>query len=152
LLTCNEYGDGRAYYFATPLLTAHGDNVVPPQLMQRIFEAVVPSPQRWITTNASEHVEIVLRKRADSVVLHLVNMAEGEREVVKSGRRRYTTIHHLPAAGPCQVSIRTSRQPSRVTLQPQAMPLANWDYDAGRVQATVPQFQVHQMVVLDFDE
>ncbi len=150
LLTCNRFGDGEAYYFATPLLTAHGRNVVPVKLMQHVFQVVAPSSERWISTDAPQFVEVVLRQQPSSTVLHLVNMASGEREVVKSGKRQYVRIHSLPTVPPCHVTIRAAQKPTHVTLQPQDIPLADWSYEDGRVQATVPEFNVHQMVVLQF--
>jgi hypothetical protein len=149
-LTCNQFGDGEAYYFATPLLTAHGRNAVPMELMRHIFEMVAPSTERRIWTDAPEFVEVVLRQQQSSTVLHLVNMASGERQVVKSGRRQYVRIRSLPSVPPCQVSIRAAQKPAQVTLQPQGISLADWSYEDGRVQANIPEFTVHQMVVLQF--
>jgi hypothetical protein len=149
LLTCDRFGKGTAYYFATPLLSAHGENAVPIELIRHVFQVVAPPQERLVTVDAPESVEIVLRRQGAASVLHLVNMAPGEREIVASGRRRYVAITSLPTVPACRVSIRSERKPVRVSLQPQAMPLTEWRYEAGRVEATIPPFQVHQMVVLE---
>jgi hypothetical protein len=152
LLTCNRFGSGKAYYFATPLLSAHGKNAVPMELIRHVFQIAAPLTERLVAVEAPESVEIVLRQQGSSSVLHLVNMAPGEREVVKSGTRRYVTIRSLPSVPPCRISVRAQREPQRVILQPQGTPLTDWRYENGRVEATVPEFQVHQMVVLEFGE
>ena len=149
ILTRNRFGKGSAYYFATPLLTAHGNNVVPFELLRAVFEQVAPSSQRLVTTDAPSTVEVVLRSKGNNRVLHLVNMAQGDREVVKVGRRAYVSINSLPPVPQCHVSIRTPSKPKAVTLQPQGTALTGWIYQDGRVEVTVPQFDVHQMVVFE---
>jgi hypothetical protein len=149
ILTCNQFSGGKAYYFATPLLSAHGDNVVPSELMQAVFEQVAPSSRRLVTTDAPQTVEVVLRNKGADRVLHLVNMAPGDRDVFKAGRRAYVRINSLPPVPACQVSVRTEWKPRAVYLHPQGTELAQWRYDGGRVEVTVPPFEVHQMVVFE---
>ena len=60
LLVRNTVGKGRVYYFATPLLTNHGDCEIPMPLMQYVFNAVVPPEQRRLVTDAPQDVECVL--------------------------------------------------------------------------------------------
>ena len=92
----------------------------------------------------------MLRKQAERFILHLVNMAEGDRKVIESGRRTYTTIRKLPRVPASRISIRIPEQPARVTLQPQGSLVSDWEYLAGRVEVNVPAFEVHQMVMLEF--
>ena len=152
LLTCNRFGEGEAWYFATPMLTAHGNSAVPMGLLREVFRIVSPPNDRQIRVEAPETVEIVLRRQESSLVLHLVNMAPGEREVVKAGRRRYVSVRSLPEVPPCRVSVRAEQKPVRVVLQPQGTPLTSWRYENGRVEATVPGLVVHQMLVLEFGD
>ena len=152
LLLRNRFGKGEAYYFATPLLTDHGNNVVPLELVQKTFALALPQDQRRVVVDAPESVEIVLRQRGSSLILHLVNMAAGDRETLISSKRRYVTVRSLPAVPACSVSIQADRKPARVMLQPQATPLKSWRYENGRVIADVPTFDVHQMIVCEFDK
>jgi hypothetical protein len=149
-LTCNQYGDGKAFYFATPLLTAHGENEIPAALLQCVFEIVAPLQQRQLTVDAPDTVEVVLREQGNSKVVHLVNMAPGDRETRKSAKRQYVTVHRLPTVPSCRVSVRSKQMPSRVTLQPTGRSPAQWEFQQGRVLVTVPEFSVHQMVVIEF--
>jgi hypothetical protein len=150
LLTRNRFGEGEAYYFATPMLTAHGSSAVPLGLLRETFRMVAPPKDRRVTVAAPESVEMVLRKQGSSLVLHLVNMAAGKRETVTRGRRRYVTIRSLPKVPPCRFSVRAEQKPARVVLQPQGTVQTSWRYEDGRVHGIVPQFEVHQMVVLEF--
>jgi hypothetical protein len=152
LLTSNRYGEGVAYYYATPLLSAHGKQAVPMELMREIFDVLVPTTQRQVTYAGPETVEVVLRQQGSARVLHLVNLARGDREVVAFGKRQYVTIGALPKVPLCRVSIQSPQRPTRITLQPQGTPLADWHYNADRVEAAVPEFAVHQMVVLEYGD
>ncbi len=61
LLVRHRFGEGVAYYFATPLLSEHGKNLIPDLLMRAVLEEVLPTSKRLVTTDAPESVEIVLR-------------------------------------------------------------------------------------------
>lgn len=150
LLTCNRFGQGKAYYFATPMLTLHGSNEVPKQLLEQVFQVVSPLEEREVAIEAPENMEIVLREKEGTLILHLVNMAAGDRQTIKSGTRQYVTIRSLPKTPPCPISVRSDRKPTRIMLQPQDEPLSDWQYAHGRIEATVPEFDVHQMVVIQY--
>lgn len=148
ILTKNPFGRGQAYCVPIPLLSKHGKNVVPDALLEAVFDLVLPPNERWVTTDAPATVEIVLRKKGDQLVLHLVNMAKGRREVSSGGRRKYTKITDIPAVPPCRISVRLPKKPASVELQPQGIRLDDWRFDAGRLEAEVPEFRIHQMVVM----
>jgi len=149
LLVKNSFGRGEAYYFATPLLTAHGKNVIPDALMKHVFGVVTPPDQRRVTTDAPATVEIVLRKQPGKCVLHLVNMAKGERDVVTAARRRYTKITNIPPVPPCRVSVRLPAKPTSIRLIPQNTTLEDWTYENGRLNAVLPEFAIHQLMVVE---
>ena len=114
-----------------------------------IFEQVLPSSQRLLATDAPETVEVVLRRQGDRQIVHLVNMAPGERGVYRSGTRSYPFIKSLPRVRECRVSIRRSERPASVRFQPEDKPVDEWDYQAERLTFVVPPFDVHQMVVIE---
>ncbi len=148
LLVRNRFGRGTAYYFATPLLTSHGSNAVPIELIRSVLDEVLPEKQRDVTTDAPDTVEIVLREKAGAKIVHLVNMAAGKREIVSAGRR-YVKITSLPPVPACRLSVRFANRPARVTLQPQGKPLDDWRYVNSRIEFGVPSFAVHQMIVIE---
>ncbi len=149
LLVKNRAGNGEAYYFATPLLTAHGKNVIPDELMEHLFSLIAPPEQRHVTTDAPPTVEIVLRKQPDRYVLHLVNMANGERDIVTAARRRYTKIANIPPVPPCHVSLRLPAKPTSIRLVPQDTTLEDWTYENDRLNVALPEFAIHQLMVVE---
>ena len=149
LLTRSTLGKGRLYYAALPLLTKHGKQTVPHPVVENVFEQVLPASQRLLHTDAPETVEIVLRRRGNRQIVHLVNMAPGERKLYRSGDRSYPMIASLPPAPKCRVALRQQARPTSIRLQPQDVPVDNWDYEDGRVTIEVPTFAVHQIVAVE---
>jgi hypothetical protein len=97
-------------------------------------------------------VEIVLRRKGDCRILHLVNVAPGARTYASQrGWYRPVTIRSLPQIGPHQTTIRLPRAPRTVMLQPEGVALTDWTYREGRVEMQVPSFDVHQMIVIELD-
>ena len=153
LLTRYGLGEGQLYNVTLPLLTSHGKQAVPAPVLEEIFELVLsrrlPSSRRLLDTDAPETVEVVLRRQGERRIVHLVNMAPGERELHRSGKRAYPLIKSLPPVPECSVSVRLPGRPKCVKLQPQDELLESWEYEGGRVTIEVPGFGVHQMVVIE---
>ena len=149
LLVRHRVGKGTAHYWATPLLTRHGPNKIPEPVLQAVFEFVIPRSSRWVTTDAPNTVEIVLREQGHRRIVHLVNMAPGERQVFRGGRRTYVKISALPPVPECVVRVRVEQRPESVELQPQGEVSNRWTYRDGVVSVRVPSFQIHQIVVID---
>ena len=148
ILTRNEFGRGVAYYVPIPLLSRHGEDVVPGELLQSVFDAALPAESRLLTTDAPETVEVVLRQQGGEYVLHLVNLAPGTREVTKGAMQTFIKITDIPPVRPARISVRLPARPTAVTLQPQGAALEGWRFTNGRLEATVPEFAIHQMVVM----
>jgi hypothetical protein len=148
LLTRHAFGSGTAYYFATPLLSQHGGNRIPDGLLQAVFTQVIPDAHRLLATDAPPTVEVVLRKRGTARIVHLVNMAPGTREVFDVGRRKYVNISAVEPVRECTIRVRMPDKPSAVALQPQNVALEEWEHRDGVVTASIPSFEIHQMVVL----
>ncbi len=147
-LTSNRFGKGVGLYVAIPLLSRHGRFLPPAPLLRSVLELARPSSARWVSTNAPETVEVVLRQKGDDYVLHLVNMAPGKRTVIKRGRRRLPTVTDVPRVPACRASVRLPSRPTGVHLQPQGVALTGWRFESGRVDLDVPEFGIHQMVVM----
>ena len=131
-----------------PLLSLHGSDVVPEAVLRQVFEHVRPSAGREVRTTAPADVEVVLRRRGDTRILHLVNLARGERKVLTTDRRPHTEITSLPPAPACRVTVRAPQRPARVSLEPGG-DVAGWRWADGAVTVDVPAFPVHQMVVIE---
>lgn len=150
LLTLHRFGKGRAAFVAVPLMTPLPETTVPDEVAAAVFEALLPERERRIATDAPPTVEVVLRRRGETEsVVHLVNRHPGKREKAGEqwGRPQYR-ITQIPAAPPCTVTLRLPARPTAVTLQPQRIDLDDWQYDNGRLVVRLPQFAIHQMLVV----
>jgi hypothetical protein len=163
LLASRAVGRGRAFYVAIPLMSRYAGQSVPVELIDKVLDAVLPADRRRLVTDASSSVEVVLREKDGQQVVHLVNMSSGKRRSLVSqaavlypgaaadgqrGTRSEPVITDIPPAPSCHVSLRLERRPAAVTLQPQNQPLSDWRYETGRLEVTVPEFAIHQMVVV----
>lgn len=149
LLTRSSLGQGNVYCVPLPLLTNQGQQEVPGAVLEAVFERVLPEEERLLSTDAPETIEVVLRRQGDRRIVHLVNMARGERELFRSGNRAYPLIRSLPPAPPCRITLREAVPPASVRLEPQGQPIEGWNYEAGRLTINVPEFDVHQIVVVE---
>lgn len=152
LFTRNRFGSGEALYTSVPLFTPHEGCEIPHRLLQFIIDTTISPSQRWVTTDAPETVEAVLRRKGDAYILHLVNRAPGDRSIFTSGRLKETRITNIPPVPVCRISVQLPAQPTAVHLEPGSIPLTDWTFENGRLQAEVPGFAIHQMVVMQVSD
>ncbi|MBM3334561.1 hypothetical protein FJY63_07855, partial [Candidatus Sumerlaeota bacterium] len=147
LLTARSRGRGMAYYLSVPLLTKSSGEQIPTRLVDTVLATFLPSGERQIVTNAPEDVEIVLREKDGNLVLHMVNMAAGERQDGPKLRvYQPVTIRSLPQVPPCRMTLRVPRKPQDVRVRPGNGEVGDWWYGAGRVHFLAPAFNVHQII------
>jgi len=61
-------------------------------------------------------------------------------------------IRKLPPVPECRLSARLPARPEAIHLQPGGIALDKWKYEEGRLEARIPGFAVHQMVVARLPE
>jgi hypothetical protein len=149
VLTKNELGEGTAFYVPLPLLSQHGKSAVPDCLLEAVFDHAIPREDRLLVTDAPDTVEVVLREQEGRYVVHLANMGPGEREIIAGGRRRYPLISEIAPVPKCHLSVRLRAKPQAAYLQPQGIALEGWKFQHGRLEADLPPFEIHQMVVIE---
>lgn len=149
-LSAAPFGKGRAWYIASPFLTSHGKCTPSLDFMRKVMEKVLPPESRRLRADLPEDVEVVLRKQRGRLVLHLVNMAHGERkEGPGRGGQRSVSIESLPDVPAGKVTIECIERPVKVTLQPGDVPIENWEHENGRLTVQTPAFDTHRMVVVE---
>ena len=148
LVTRNVYGKGQVFCVAIPFLSERGKNALPTAVAESIAAEVLPSTWRKLGTTAPDSVEVILRQKGNDYVLHLVNLAAAQREINMNAQRRQLTITNIPPAPPCHVSVRLPAKPAAVWLQPEGVRLTQWRYDDGHLELDLPQFAIHQMIVI----
>lgn len=151
LFTSHPVGKGKAMAVLVPLLSEKKGMPykLPAALIKKIVEQALPSEQRLLVSDAPATVETVLRKKDDKHIVHMVNHAEGERELIKITWHKYYKITNIPPVPASHVSVKLAEKPKSVKLQPQNREVKNWQYKNGRLEVDVPGFAIHQMLVVE---
>ena len=84
-------------------------------------------------------VEVVLRKKAEETVIHLIN-TQG---TPVTGEFRHSGI--VSRTGPIRVRIRLAKAPSQIVLEPEGVPLGG-EFEAGEWVGLLPDLHVHSII------
>lgn len=146
-LTRQTLGKGEIFCLPQPLFASATNRLrVKPN---ELLEQLLPAAQRWLITDAPETVEVLLREEGEEKILHLVNIAPGQRERdPKAPGFLNLHVKELPPAPACRVSLRLPKQALSVRLQPQDQVITDWTWRDGRLDLSLPAFETHQMVVI----
>ena len=87
-------------------------------------------------------VDVVLRKKDDLTLAHLINRASGLPNVPNSG-----AIDEIPLVGPITIEMELPQAPAQVWLAFEDSPL-QWDYADGCLKARVERVHIHAAVVV----
>lgn len=147
-LTRQALGKGEVWCLPQPLFraSANVDRQLPPE---DVLQQVLPCADRRVSLDGPETVEVTLRQKGSDWILHLVNIAPGQRERDPNALG-FLNLHvkELPPAPACRVSIRLANRPRSVALQPQNKVLTGWTWDDGSLQLALPSFETHQIVII----
>lgn len=110
-------------------------------ILNRLISNVVDRllPERDLYVDGSEKVHVVLGKKGNARLLHLINV--GGDHANKSVMR----YDELPPTSDLEVKLRHPSRPASVALQPQGTPLS-FSYKDGYVYVKVPPVAVHSIV------
>jgi hypothetical protein len=108
-----------------------------------LIRELFPQPMAEVT--GSESVDVVLTKKGDKLIVHLINMA-GQHD-----NARVQVFDEIPPLGPLQVLLRLGRKPMQLTLEPGGTRLT-FSYADGEIRCTVPQLDIHKMIVVEGSE
>ncbi len=146
-LTRQACGQGEVFGLPQPVFKSGSERLQ--GNAKEIFEYLVPPKDRWLTTDAPETVEVLLREKDGLKILHMLNIAPGQRQRdLQAPGFLNLLVKELPPAPACKVSLRLSQPPVSVRLQPQDQAVTNWTWRAGRLELSLPSFQTHQIVVI----
>jgi len=150
LFTKHRVGKGQAVCVLLPLFQLpEKQREVPSLLLSYVLQESLPPEKRLVITDAPETVEVVLRRGKGNSFLHLVNRAPGTREALGlQWGKPYNHITDIPPVRPCHVSIKFPSRPAAIRLEPQGIELNGWIYKNGRIEADLPEFQVHQILAI----
>ncbi|MCC6819645.1 MAG: alpha-amylase family protein [Verrucomicrobiota bacterium] len=99
-------------------------------------------PGPLVEVSGSSDVDVAVNRLNGRLAINLVNTAGPHADV-------QSPIHDtIPPVGPLQLVVRTPGKPSRISLEPGGDSLP-FDYQNGTAQFTVPQLDIHRIVVIE---
>lgn len=110
---------------------------------RELLETIQPDPM--FRTDAPGFVEVSLRRRKDSLLVHFVNGNPGRDLSWYNASDLWAD--EVPAVGPITCQIRCSARPQAVTIEPGGMP-AQTEWKDGALKAVLPRLEIHACLVL----
>jgi hypothetical protein len=99
-------------------------------------------PDPMVMVSGSHNVDVTLNRKNGALILNLVNVS-GPHD-----NDKVMAFDEITPIGPLKVTIRLAAKPGKVMLQPENIPLA-YSWTAGILQCTIPQLNIHEMIVVE---
>ncbi|MBM3862281.1 MAG: hypothetical protein FJ395_21880 [Verrucomicrobia bacterium] len=106
-------------------------------LLQRVRELF---PEPMVEVSGSHGVDVCVARNHGKLLVNLVNTS--------GPHRTQSIIEAIPSVGALTVTIRHAKKPVKVTLEPAGQPLP-FTYRDGKIQLTVPQVSIHEIIVVE---
>ncbi len=97
-------------------------------------------PKPMVEVKGSSDVDVVVNRLGGKLAVNLVNTA--------GPHQTEPILDSIPPVGPLDITIRTPKEPARVTLEPGGQPLP-FQYRDGEIQLTLPRLEIHSIIVVD---
>jgi hypothetical protein len=144
-ITSHRHGKGTAAYVGLPLLSVfYGTpTLAPRQVFANVLDHLLPPGERLLDISAPLSVEVNLMAQPGRRILHLLNFhTERQRGDKRTTLENVSKIQNIR----CQVAL--PNKPTKVYLAPSKVELP-WRPVEDRVEVTVPELLVHEMVVFE---
>ena len=114
--------------------------------------AAEPTGQAWMSlvpklfsepmveVTGSNDVDVCIARNHGKLLVNLVNTT--------GPHSTQSIIETIPPVGPLNVTIRVAKKPAKVALEPAGQPLP-FTYSEGKIQLTVPQVAIHDIIVVE---
>jgi hypothetical protein len=139
----NRVGKGLVAYVPADLFRdfAHNRYPMTRSFVGALVTRLLPDPE--IRVQAQICVDVTLRRRGETVFVHLVNRASGIPNQINNG-----AIDEIPPIGPITVRMRLEAKPRRVSwaLEDGAV---DWRWEGGTLVARIPAVRIHGALVVE---
>ncbi len=99
-------------------------------------------PAPLVEVKGSSNVDVSVNRIRGRLAVNLVNTAGPHADV-------NAPIHDtIPPVGPLEITIRTSKKPAAVTIEPGGQSLP-FEYQDGKARMTLPKLEIHSVIVVD---
>ncbi len=136
------HGKGRiaAIYFNFGDQYAQSSTATARRFLGALVRRLFPTP--IVEVAGSQFVDVTVNRIGGKLAVNLVNTA-GPHDVPT-----VAVFDEIPPVGPLNVTIRTGKKPSSVTLQPAGAKL-DFDFTDGCVRLVLPQLAIHDIIVVE---
>ena len=115
-------------------------------MWELLLSYVFPRQERPLRTDAPAHIHLTLREQPKEarIIVHMINRHAGR----VTGGTLFPRIEHIATADSCTVAVRLDAKPKSVGIAPSAREIGDYSYHQGVLELRVPEFESHQMVVI----
>ena len=143
-ISVRHIGQGRIFAVHGPVFRQYFQNHCP--RARRFFDRFFREMEiDWtVEIDAPPQVELVLRRKEDSLMVNLINRGAGMTTCTQR-----PIIEQVPSVENIQLRIRCETRPDSMVQQPENRSL-DWSWDAGEniARVTVPLLHIHSVIVL----
>ena len=135
----NQYGKGWVTYIPFDIFREFDRNHYP--LVREFIKGVVRalSSPLDIEVKAPPYVDVILRKKDNQLLLHLINQSDGQ-------------IGDISRVGPVFITLKMPKRPADVSLAFENASL-QWEYtEQGLLKIVVPHLHIHAAVIIDREQ
>ncbi len=97
-------------------------------------------PKPMVEVKGSPDVDVVVNRLSGRLAVNLVNTA--------GPHQSEPILDSIPPVGPLDITIRTQKEPTKVTLEPGSQSLP-FQYRDGEIRLTLPRLEIHSVLVVD---
>ncbi|MDR3260208.1 MAG: hypothetical protein LBT78_00055 [Tannerella sp.] len=108
------------------------------KMVNTTVRTLFPDPVAEV--GGSPWVDVSASRLDDKLLIHLVNTSGDHKDT--------RIIERIDPVGPLQVTIRSDRKPSRITLQPEGK-VCNFKYSNGKVQLKIDSLDIYDILVIE---
>lgn len=139
----NRVGKGQVLYMPADLFRDFANNRYPltRRFIGALTERLLPDPE--IRVKAPACVDVALRRRGTTLLVHLVNRASGIPNLPNNG-----AIDEIPAVGPIRVTVRTPARPAQVRCELEEGCLA-WEWAGGVLTLNLATVHIHAAISVE---
>ncbi len=139
----NRVGKGQVLYVPADLFRdfAHNRYPMTRKRVGELLQRLLPDPE--IRVQAPVCIDVALRRRQSSTLIHLVNRGSGIPNLPNNG-----AIDEIPAVGPVAVALRTPNRPAAVRGELEDAQL-DWNWDNGVLTIRLGAVHIHAVVVVE---
>jgi hypothetical protein len=140
--TITSYGKGKiaGVYFNIGKNYLIMNNPVFRNFINALVRKLFPNPK--VEVSGSENVTVTINNVKNKLAVNLINMSGPHANV------RIARYDNIPLIGPLEIKIKVDTQPTKVTLQPENIPL-KYSYSNGEIKTTVDKIDIHSIIVID---